>query len=330
MKLVERIQVMAELGRYMTSSEEWQVIKQKAFVKNSWFLPEFIDLASTNIVDHFLQEDKLTDWATYYFLDDNVKPLNVGIVMAGNIPMVGFQDMLSVFISGHRQVIKLSAKDDVLIKHLVETLIIIAPAAQPYFLFKDMLKGCDAYIATGSNNTARYFHQYFGKYPNIIRMNRTSVAVLNGMETTFQLTSLADDVHLYFGLGCRNVTMLFVPANYDFVPLLNAFRKYNHLADHPKYRNNYDYYLALQIMNNRYYMTNESITLTEDAQRFAPISILHYSYYVNFEKLHEELEDDVNIQCIVGNGFLPFGGTQQPDLFTYADGVDTMQFLLTL
>ena len=331
MKLVERIDAMVELGKYLkTPPPEWQEAKQKAFEANGWFTNEFVDLATENIISQFLQEEKLYEWAKYYYLDDNIKPKNIGIVMAGNIPMVGFHDMLCVFISGHKQTIKFSSKDTFLLKHIIETLAIQTPQSQLYFTVADMLKGCDAYIATGSNNSSRYFEQYFGAYPNIIRRNRTSVAILTGDESAAQLEKLADDVHLYFGLGCRNVTKLYVPVNYDFIPLLNAFRKYNYMQDHPKYKNNYDYYLALQIMNNRYYMTNDTIVLTEDEQPFSAISILHYAYYSNLASLVKTLENDINIQCIVGQGMTEFGKSQSPGLFTYADGTDTMQFLLSL
>ena len=331
MKLVERIEAMKMLGDYLYSNpDEWREVKQKALEKNAWFTTEFIDLAVRNIVDQFLQREKLLQWSSHYFLDDNINPFNVGIVMAGNIPLVGFHDFLSVFISGHRQTIKLSSKDEVLLKHLVGTLNSIAPASLPYFTFSEMLKECDAYIATGSNNSGRYFKQYFGKYPSIIRGNRTSVSVLDGFETDVDLKLLADDVHTFFGLGCRNVTKLYVPESYDFVPLLSAFRKYYYLADHPKYKNNYDYYLALQIMNNRYYMTNDSIVLTEDEQPFSAISILHYSYYKDHGNLVEQLGEDENIQCIVGSKYVKFGESQKPSLFDYADGIDTMQFLLSL
>ena len=331
MNLAERINLMVELGNYLRSNTiEWLMTKQKAHEKNPWFTPEFTQLACRNILAEYLQKEKLAEWITYYHLDDNIQPKNIGVVMAGNIPLVGFHDFLCIFISGHRQTIKLSSKDDVLLKHLVEKLYEWDPACAGSILFADMLKGCDAYIATGSNNTARYFEYYFGKYPSIIRHNRTSVAVLQGSESSDGLTSLADDVHQYFGLGCRNVTKIFVPEGYDFVPLLTAFKKYSYLSDHPKYKNNYDYYLALQIMNNLFYMTNGSTILVESGQLFSPIGQLHYSYYKDAELLEQELKNDTNIQCIVGRNDLSFGKVQEPSLFTYADGIDTMQFLLSL
>ncbi len=331
MKLVERIETMVELGKYLRGNPSgWQEVRQKAFESNKWFTTEFIDLATDNIISQFLQKDKLEEWARHYYLDDNISPKNIGIIMAGNIPMVGFHDMLCAFICGHKQTIRLSSKDTVLLKHIIETLYVKSPETQGYITFADMLKGCDAYIATGSNNSSRYFNQYFGVYPNIIRKNRTSVSVLSGQESDKQLEQLADDVQLYFGLGCRNVTMLYVPEKYDFIRLLGAFKKYSYMADHTKYKNNYDYYLALQIMNNRYYITNGTIILTEDEQPFSAISTLHYSYYTDQAALIDNLKKDENIQCIVTEGMTEFGQSQAPGLFTYADGVDTMQFLLAL
>jgi hypothetical protein len=199
-----------------------------------------------------------------------------------------------------------------------------------YISFADMLKGCDAYIATGSNNSARYFEQYFAKYPSIIRRNRTSVAIIDGTETAAALDELSDDVHLYFGLGCRNVTKIFVPEGYDFVPLLKSFDRYKYFGDHNKYKNNYDYQLSIALMNNIYYMTNGSTLLIENDAVFSAISQLNYSFYTDADKVTKTLNNNTDIQCIVGHGFTDFGQAQQPGLFDYADGVDTMGFLLGL
>ena len=221
-----------------------------------------------NISTQLLNRNKLESWINHYHLDDNIKSKKVGVVMAGNIPLVGFHDFLCVFISGHKQNIKLSEKDSVLMSHIIEKLIEWNPEVNSVVQVSDFLKNCDAYIATGSNNSSRYFKYYFGKYPSIIRGNKTSVAILSGTETINELSLLADDVHTYFGLGCRNVTKLYVPILYDFIPLLNTFRKYNYFEDHTKYKNNYDYNLTLLIMNNKTYMTNESIILLEDENIF--------------------------------------------------------------
>ncbi len=331
MNVQERINLMVKAGEYlMDNTEEWQEIKQQAFYKNGWFTTDFIQHAAKTVAQNFLTRDALEKWVKYYHVDDNIVPKNIGIVMAGNIPMVGFHDMLCVFISGHYQTIKLSSKDDLLLKHLVKFLYSIDNKIQNYISFAEMLKGCDAYIATGGNSAAKSFTEYFGKYPNIIRKNRTSVGILTGNETAEELKLLADDIHLYFGLGCRNVTKLYVPEGYNFEALLKSFENYKYFGDHHKYRNNYDYNLSIILLNNVYYMTNEATILTENKQLFSPISQLYFEYYSSIEHTTEQLKNNNDVQCITGNNFVPFGKAQTPDLFTYADGEDTMQFLLTL
>jgi len=331
MNLQNRIDLLIQLSKYLKENgSEWQAVKAEAAVQNGWFNPEFIDLAVTSICDSFLEKEKLEQWAAHYHLDDNVGGKNIGIVMAGNIPLVGFHDFLCVFISGHRQTIKLSSKDDVLLKHLVQKLTDWEILVGNYVSFGEMLKGCDAYIATGSNNSARYFEEYFSKYPNIIRRNRTSVAVLAGTETAEQLDLLSDDIHLYFGLGCRNVTKISVPTGYDFVPLLKAFDRYKYFIDHNKYKNNYDYQLSIALMNNVYYMTNGSTLLIESDDIFSAISRLNYSFHDNPDAAVKLLTGNPDVQCIVGHAGVPFGQAQSPGLLDYADGVDTMQFLLSL
>lgn len=332
MKLPYRINLLSRLGNYMLSVEPgWQEVKSKASLENGWFTPEFIDIAIKNIADHFLQKQILEEWTRQ--LPEELpleKVKTVGIVMAGNIPLVGFHDFLSVFVSGHKAVIKPSSKDKELIKHLTAKLVEWEPSLESHIRFEEMLKGCDAYIATGSNNSSRYFEYYFGKYPHIIRKNRTSVAVLTGHETPEELELLAEDVFQYFGLGCRNVTKLYVPQGYDFVPLLDAFRKYNYLADHHKFKNNYDYNLALHILNKKFYMTNGSILLVEADAVFSPISQLNYEFYKNADELMANLAKSEEIQCITGKGHIPFGSAQCPSITDYADGVDTLDFLKNL
>jgi len=331
MDLQERINLMAEIGTYLKAdNEEWKTIKQQAYQKNGWFTPEFTQFAANQLADNFLQKDKLTAWAAHYHIDDNIAPKNVGIVMAGNIPLVGFHDFLAVFISGHYQTVKLSSKDEVLLKHIFKLMYSLQIETQNHISIAEMLKGCDAYIATGSNNSGRYFEQYFGKYPNIIRRNRTSVAVLTGDESAEELSKLSDDIHLYFGLGCRNVTRIYVPEGYDFVPLLHAFKSYSYFAEHHKYKNNYDYQLSILLLNNIYYMTDNSTLLIENEGLFSPISQLHYSFYKPGEDPVDGLKNNEDVQCIVGRNAVPFGEAQNPQLFSYADGVDTMEFLLGL
>jgi hypothetical protein len=330
MNLQERIEILKWLGEYMNSdTPAWTAAKERAGHLNGWFIPEFIDLSVDNIIRHMLQKPLLESFCAQYAVPPAPAALKtVGIVMAGNIPLVGFHDFLCVFLSGHRQVIKLPEKDNLLLKHLVEAMTARQPAVAERVSFAEMLKNLDAYIATGSNNSSRYFEQYFAKYPHIIRRNRTSVAVLTGTESPEALSLLAGDVHLYFGLGCRNVTKLLVPKGYDFVPMLDAFNRYNWMENHNKYKNNYDYNLALYILNKQLYMTNSSILLIESPQPFTPVSQLNYEFYDDKAALQKILEEgNTDIQCVVGEGFTPFGQAQQPALTQYADGADTMAFL---
>jgi len=353
MNLEQRIDLLVNLGDHcLSDNPAWETARHRAHAENGWFTPEFIGLAVRSIAGEFLQKDKLVQWTEKYQLPARLTaPRTIGLIMAGNIPLVGFHDFLAIFISGHRQRIKPSGRDEVLIRHLVTYLTTASPEAASLIEFAERLNGCDAYIATGSNNSARYFDYYFGKYPHIIRRNRTSVAVLNVKETAGELSALADDVYQYFGLGCRNVTKLYVPENYDFIPLLGAFRKYDYLAGYARYKHNYDYQLTLLILNKKYYMSNESILLTENPSPFSPISVLHYEYYrpggtlpgsadsgadalpgslTDKADLPGSLTDNSDIQCVVGQGRMPFGDTQRPGLNDYADGVDTLQFLRDL
>lgn len=332
MTLQQRIDLMVRLGNYMISDDElWQNAKQKASAFNPWFIPEFIDHSARNIAQCFLQPNLLVAWAQHYHIPDSpAAPKRVGVVMAGNIPLVGFHDLLCVFIAGHRQSIKLSSKDEVLLPHLLEVLRDWAPEVADYISIADKLNGCEAYIATGSNNSGRYFEYYFAKYPHIIRRNRTSVAVLSGNESAFELAQLADDIQMYFGLGCRNVTKLYVPAGYHFEPLLRTLEKYQHFVDFHKYKNNYDYQLALLMMGNKMYMTNGSVLISQNASLFSAVSHVHYEEYTDTQTTFSQLKNNPDVQAIVAAEHTPFGAAQQPGLFDYADGVDTMQFLIAL
>lgn len=331
MILSRRKEILTRLGEYLKSNDEqWQAAKSKASISNPWFIPEFIDLAANNIAQQFLQPEALDHLAVTYSLDDSVPAKRVGIVMAGNIPMVGFHDLLCVFITGNAAVVKPSSKDDVLIPFLIRKMASWDEQVGQYIRVSELLKGCDAYIATGSNNSATHFEYYFRNHPNIIRKNRTSVAVLKGNETEKELEQLADDVHLFFGLGCRNITKIYVPQDYNFEPLLKSFEKYHRLANLNKYKNNFDYNLALHILNKREYMTNGSILLVEDKSYFSPISQLHYEYYSNEADIFTELSNSESIQTVVGAGFAPLGSSQAPGICTFADDVDTIEFLQNL
>ena len=331
MNIEERINILDKLKNYLLSTDEkWLHIKSEAQYANAWFIGEFIDLAIKNICDAFLCKEKLTAWINHYSVSDSTTNKTVGLVMAGNIPLVGFHDFLCVFMSGHKVLIKPSSKDEVLIKHIVDKMIEWDETIANTVQFAQTLKNCDAYIATGSNNSSRYFELYFGKYPNIIRRNRTSVAVINGNETKKDLQNLASDIQLYFGQGCRNVTHLNVPEEYDFIPLLTELKAYEHFVDFHKYRHNYDYQLALLMMNSKFYMTDGSIILSENASIFSAISQVHFSYYKNIEEVKLLIDNNDDIQCVVGKNYTDFGAAQIPSLNDYADGVDTMKFLSEL
>jgi hypothetical protein len=241
--------------------------------------------------------------------------------------MVGFHDLLSVLIAGHIAVVKLSSKDKVLMQYVIDSLIEINPLFKDRIIVQEQLKNCDAYIASGSNSAGEYFEQYFGKYPHIIRKNKTSIAILDGTENMDALNLLADDMMLYFGMGCRNVTQVWVPTGYDFLPLVTALKKYDYLIDQHKYKHNYDYQLALLMMNRQYYMDAGGILLSENPSPFAALSQIHYQFYEN-DKLPEI--NPLNVQCIVGKTGLAFGSLQKPSLSQYADGEDTLEFLSTL
>ena len=332
MNIVEKEAALVRLGQYLADkSPELEAVKERAYIANGWFIPPFIDNALENISRYFLSAAPLEEWLQGYSpAACHHTPKTVGVVSAGNIPLVGFHDWLCGFTSGHKIKMKLSGKDEILMKHILEKMTEWYPEAAGQTEIQDMLKNCDAYIATGSNNSARYFHYYFAKYPHIIRRNRTSAAILTGSETQEELLALADDIMLYFGLGCRNVTKIYVPAGYNFEPLLKALDKYSYLADHHKYKNNYDYNLALLLLNSSPYMTNGSILLQEATPLFSPISVLHYSYYIDMAQLQQDLSGEEALQCLVGQEFTRFGAAQQPSLADYADGVDTMKFLLEL
>lgn len=327
--LQRKIELLVRLGEYMMSDDEtWQNAKEWAKNRNAWFDDENIQLAISGITGLFLQENLLRDWAKQY--PEALTSKKVGVVMAGNIPMVGFHDFLCGFISGHKLHIKLSSKDDILLPHLVKKLAEWEPEISELVIFADNLKGCDAYIATGSNNTARYFEQYFGKYPNIIRRNRTSVAVLSGNETADDLYNLGKDIFSYYGLGCRNVTKVYLPDGYDIGVLLKGLEPYNDIITHHKYKHNYDYYLAIYLLNKVPYLSNDFLLIVENEIPFSAVSVLHYKFYTDKVQLIKKLQKNEDIQCLVDNDNILFGQSQLPTLQDYADGIDTMMFLSTL
>ncbi len=301
---------------------------------NGWFTKDNV-LFSLETWALALAEKSLSQWTNEYVFNVT-KPNTIGIVTAGNIPIVGFHDFISVVMSGHKILIKQSSSDQNLLPVLVDYLICVEPRFKDYITFTEaQLKDFDAVIATGSNNTARYFEHYFSKYPHIIRKNRNAVAVLTGDESEADLEALGDDIFRYFGLGCRSVSKIFVPKNYDFDKLFKAVYKQNEIINYIKYKNNYDYNKTVYLMSQIPLLENGFLVLKEDANYASPIATLFYEYYDSVSGLKEKLMlDKEQIQCVVSNSFssdsISFGQTQQPQLWDYADGVDTMKFLLKL
>ena len=301
---------------------------------NGWFTPEHV-LFSIQSWAKALTEDNLNQWLSNYDFS-KIEPKKVGLVLAGNIPLVGFHDFLSVLISGHDVLVKTSSNDQHLLKFLAKYLIAIQPELNSKITFVEgKLEGFDAVIATGSNNTARYFEFYFKDKPSIIRKNRNSVAVLNGTETFEDLVGLGEDIFRYFGLGCRNVSKLFVPKGYNFDNFFKAMYEYRDVIQYEKYANNYDYNKAVFLMSNFQLLDNEFLTIKEDVSYASPISSVFYEFYENLEEIKSRLNADAEqIQCVVSNNLIEnsvaFGQTQQPKLWDYADNVDTLAFLNSL
>lgn len=302
-------------------------------IYNGWFEEKQVRRALKGLA-LWLTEEKLQEWLSPYSWSQY--PKQVAIIMAGNIPLVGFHDFASVLFSGNSVLVKLSSDDKHLLPFLAKILIHIQPEFTSRISFtQERLSDFDAIIATGSDNSARYFDHYFSGYPNIIRKNRNSIAILNGGESFDELAALADDVFAYYGLGCRNITKIYVPQGYDFKDLFQAFYQFKDILNNKKYANNYDYYRALYLMGSNDMIENGFLLLKKDSSIASPISMLHYEYYSDIKNLKQDLNNMRNkIQCIVTNidveGQISFGKTQRPSLTDYADGVDTMAFLNAL
>jgi hypothetical protein len=340
MKTAHKIKVFSELSELLQQqieSGEMDPVFYRAEAENGWFTVANSRRALEAIIQQFLQEDKLTAWLSAYNIVKEKEAKTVALIMAGNLPLVGFHDLLCVLMSGHKAMIKLSSKDKVLPQYIISELYKIAPEFEYLIQMENgTLAGFDAVIATGSGNTLRYFEYYFGKYPNILRHNRNSVAVLDGTENKEELHKLGDDVLSYFGLGCRNVSMVWAPRNYSFIDFYDNIESYAGLFDNHKYKNNYDYHKSLLLLNKEPHLDNNFLMLRESMQMASPMATLHCTYYDDINEVKLWLaEQAANIQCIVAHSALvldaiPFGSTQMPALNDYADNVDTMNFLLGL
>lgn len=324
------------LGKLLKTDAVDEVV-YRAHAQNNWFTPAYVQEALRAISEEYLEEEKLVSWLQHYpslLLENQPKPQKIGVVMAGNVPAVGFHDLLCVLLSGHHLMAKLSTDDRVLMQFLINKLIEIEPAFAEKITIVERLNAADAYIATGSDNTARYFEYYFSKKPNIIRRNRTSVGVLNGNETNEELDALGKDILQYFGLGCRNVAKVFVPSGYDFREFYEAIEyQHDNFVNHHKYFNNYEYNKSVYLINQEPHFDNGFLMTRETASLVSPISVLFFEYYSSTAQLTKVLSlQEEKIQCIVSqNGWypnsLPFGQAQSPTLLDYADGIDTMEFL---
>lgn len=352
MTLAHKKNILVQVGKFLAQFRENETTKDAEVLQNDlffdefdrliklsqshngWYTPDQVYFAILSWADA-LTLDNLDKWLSKYNLE-SVSPKTVGLILAGNIPLVGFHDFITVLISGHKALVKTSSNDQHLLPFIAKYIVAIEPEFEKYISFTSgKLENFDAVIATGSNNTARYFEYYFKDKPAIIRKNRNSVAVLTGSETHDELVALGEDIFRYFGLGCRNVSKLFVPKEYTFDNFFKAIYEYGEVIHYEKYANNYDYNKAVFLMSNFKLLDNEFLTLKEDSSYASPISSVFYERYDDLEEITAKLSNDADqIQCIVSKDVVPnsiaFGKTQQPELWDYADNVDTIAFLQNL
>lgn len=353
MNLNNRILAFSELGKFLSQFSRNGIQKTEnvkyndlffdgfkhqiklAQEHNGWFTEENI-LFSVEGWSKLLTINNINNWLDKYNFND-FNSQKVAIIMAGNIPLVGFHDFISVLISGHDVMVKQSSNDNHLLPFLAKYLEYIEPGFKEKIIFTEgNLENFDAVIATGSDNTARYFEYYFKNKPSIIRKNRNSVAVISGNESKEELEFLSDDIFRYYGLGCRNVSKLFVPKNYDFKDFFEAIYKWHPVINEAKYANNYDYNKAVYLMSEFDMLENGFLMIKEDVSYSSPIATVFFEYFEDYSSLQIKLDNEKEqIQCIVAKGFRPneeisFGRTQNPQLWDYADNVDTVEFLLKI
>ncbi|MCH6235448.1 acyl-CoA reductase [Cognataquiflexum rubidum] len=337
MTLEERIDAFDQLGSLIKniSEEDLDNLCRRVENQNNWFSPAQTKNA-LNALLVFLKKESLENWLSAYNLPSDNDPKSVGVLMAGNIPAVGFHDLMCVLLTGHRACIKLSSSDQVLILWLIEKLVSIQPKFKSMISVEEMLKNKDAYIATGSDNSARYFEYYFGKYPNIIRKNRTSVGILDGGESKEDYIKLGLDIFQYYGLGCRNVSKIFVPNREVLISFMDSIEDYSEIANNHKYFHNYEYNKSILLVNKEDHLDNGFLILQESKGLVSPISVLYYEVYQTIEELNDlvrRVSDKIQCKLSRGGWFedsLDFGQAQCPTLVDYADGIDTIAFLKTL
>lgn len=347
MDLSQRLDSFIRLGKFLRefsleSSNNEHALKLKEIVKNDhiynpWFTETNI-LQSLKAIGESLRKENIELWIKNYpKLKNQTEVKKIGVITAGNIPLVGFHDFITTLMSGNIFYAKLSSKDNRLLKFISDYLIFLNNDFKKLIYFtEDKLENFEAIIATGSNNTSRYFDYYFGKYSNIIRKNRNSIAILTGSETNSDIESLAFDIFSYFGLGCRNVSKLFLPKDYCLDSFFKNITHFESVYNHNKYANNYDYNKSIYLMNQIQHFDNGFVLLKEDEGLSSPIGVLFFQYYDYIQQVKEYLNlNKDQIQCVVTNSeniseAIPFGKAQQPELWDYADNVDTMHFLLSL
>jgi len=344
MNLEERIKSFALLGEnlrnslndsYLTdiSNERGQSLRlliQNQQNNNPWFTPENVRKAINSIAEELTIENLIKWTDAYPSLHLETDPLKIGVIMAGNIPLVGFHDYLSVLMTGNNLIAKTSTKDNELIIYINNLLCSVNPEFATRTEFTEgTLSGFDAVIATGSDNSSRYFEHYFSKYPHIIRRNRNSVAIIEGDETEAELESLGEDIFSYFGLGCRNVSKLYLPKGYELASLIRHWEKFDMVISNLKYANNYDFNKAVFLVNKEAFYDTGHLLLKEENKISSPVAVLNYEFYESQEAVKQQTElMKEKIQCIVGRHNIPFGQAQSPHLWDYADGIDTIEFLL--
>ena len=334
MNLQTRIKAFTKLGTYFKNDICNDMLEDLriAEIHNPWFTNSNINFALDSWHEQ-LKEDMLIAWLSPYKLKEVKSKKRVLLVMAGNIPLVGFHDFLSVLISGHKVIIKMSSVDNILLKFIIKKLISIEPEFAHSIFFVDEVKDkkYDGVIATGSDNSSRYFEYYFKNANKIIRKNRRSIAILDGDESEADLKGLAEDVFLYFGLGCRSVSKIFLPNGYNLDKLFNAFYFFNKIIEHKKYANNYDYHKALFLMGSHKLLDNGFLLMKEDASLFSPVAMLYYEFYDDINTMEDFIKkNNDSLQCVVSKLRVSFGSAQKPNLWDYADGIDTIEFLRDL
>lgn len=339
MQLKDLILTFSKLGDFILDEKNAELLKHWSYSarnENAWFTEDNVVLALNNTARYYLNKEALEKFAAVNQIQSNISPKRVGIIMAGNIPIVGFHDLLCVVLSGNIALIKLSSSDSVLMRLLINQIFEINPGIREYIQIIDRLNEAEAMIATGSDNTAKHFEYYFAKVPHIIRRNRTSVAIITGEESRTDLANLGNDIFQYFGLGCRNVSKLFVPLGYTFDKFFESIEYWSTIRLHHKYNNNYDYNKSVLLVNRAPHFDNGFLLLREDTALVSAISVCHYEYYDNEAHLKQLIDSNKDkIQCIVSkersfeNSF-DFGEAQLPALNDFADGVNTIEFLKSI